>query len=489
MGKILHITTKMIAVMLSMVMLISVLPMQGFAVYKSAMQETAINDEENRAETNLQEDQTNGDTEAVILAEDSEKREANVKYFRMSDGSMQAAQYAESVHFHKNGVWVDYDNTLTEVDADAEDNEGLSLLKSKDLTNQTADYAVRLSKKTNGKKFVRLEKDGYQISWYYLDAKKRTAKVIEAEDDGDPTTLEKLTSSVLYEDVFQATDLEYILHSGGIKENLLLQSAKAPTAFTATYKTNGLTPVAVDDKNVELRAADGTVVYCISAPYMEDATGEFSDSVMLSILAEKNNTFTLQIKLDADWLSAKERVFPVTVDPAIQTKQENSEMLSTFVDSKHPSTAHGKSANDMGSMYVGRNINEYGTARTYIKVNTLPDIGGVGSKVIDARLSVCKRNVYSTADIVQINAYQVTGNWNLNGLTYDNQPSHNSNVVDYMLFAADNKVQSGYQDNNGYSEFKTLEITDLVRGWYENTQSNYGIMLDTEATNTHKVWF
>ena len=81
-----------------------------------------------------------------ILAEEVSLREENVKHFRMSDGTVQAVQYAEPVHYEQDGVWLDYDNSLDEVDADEEENAG-KLLKSKDLVNRSADYSVRLSKK------------------------------------------------------------------------------------------------------------------------------------------------------------------------------------------------------------------------------------------------------------------------------------------------------------------------------------------------------
>lgn len=495
------IAVRVISVVLTLVMLVSAIPIQAFAAEKSVnamLSEDAFEEKGyfgDMAETNEEASKSAGENgaepeSAVILAEDTDKREENVKHFRMSDGTMQAAQYAEPVHFLKDGIWTDYDNTLTEVDADEEENEGRSLLKNKDLTNQTADYSVRLSKKTNGKKFVRIEKDGYKLSWYYVGANKSTAKVEKTEDDGDPTTLEKVSSAVTYKNVFKATDLEYIIGSTGLKENLILESAKAPREFIAEYKANDLTPVQVDDKTIELRAEDGTVIYTVSAPFMTDSDGAYSDGVKLSLSDVKSNAFTLKILLDTAWLDAEDRAYPVTVDPVIQTEQEKSEMISTFVDSGHPNTAHGKKQSDLGSMYVGRKIKDFGTAKTYIKVKTLPDIGGIGSKVIDARLSVCKRNTFEiNKEDLRINAYQVTSSWNADSLTYNNQPESDGYILDYMLFAADNKVQPDYHDNYGYLEFKTIEITNIVRQWYEDTDKNYGILLDTENENMNKTWF
>ena len=88
--------------------------------------------------------ETSEELEPTIVAEDVSKREASVKHFRLSDGSWRVVQYDIPVHFEKDGEWVDYDNTLSEVSSEEEGNP--------DLMNTQADYEVRLKKKTNGKK-------------------------------------------------------------------------------------------------------------------------------------------------------------------------------------------------------------------------------------------------------------------------------------------------------------------------------------------------
>ena len=408
-----------------------------------------------------------------ILAEEVSLREENVKHFRMSDGSIQAAQYAVPVHFQKNGVWTDYDNTLTEVEADAEENEG-KLLKNKDLTNQTADYSVRLSKKTNGHKFVRLEKDGYKLSWYYLDAKKSTAKVAEAEDDGDPTTLEKLSTTVLYENVFKSTDFEYVLNSQGVKENLLLQSTKAPTEFTAEYKANGLTPVAVDTQTIELRASDGRVVYVLTAPYMEDANGETSTAVTLTLGERKNDSFQVVLTLDGAWLQADERAFPVTVDPYLQTSQEWNDTVnchSTFIASGTPGTCYGRgSANYEGSIYVGK-TNGLGKTCGLIKTPNLPTLG-IADKVIHAELSVFVTACYPE---LRIDLHRVTTNWNQSTVCWNSGVGFDGAILDYQI------VQTMERSDTNADRWQRFEITDLVRGWYSGEVPNYGVFLRSDA--------
>lgn len=57
-------------------------------------------------------------TTAVLLEEDQEIREENVKYFFRSDGNREAAVYQEPVHYQEDGTWKDIDNTLVEVETE-----------------------------------------------------------------------------------------------------------------------------------------------------------------------------------------------------------------------------------------------------------------------------------------------------------------------------------------------------------------------------------
>lgn len=361
---------------------------------------------------------SSSDAETVqFLEEVEEKRDENTKHFHMSDGTIQAAQYGVPVHFEKNGEWVDYDNTLIEVEADESENEN-KIVKNKDLTNRTADYSVRLSKKTNGKKFVRLEKDNYKISWYYEDAKKSSAKIESKKVDDDPTTLENLSSTVIYENVYKDTDFEYIVGSDGLKENIILQSNKSPEEFTSIYQANGLTPVQADEKTIELYAGE-ELVYVITAPYMEDNKGDCTDNITLTLTENKNNTFTVKTTLDSEWLKSEDREYPVIVDPVLKTNQTPNGVHSAFVSSKYPNKCYKASGtDDMGSLYVG-NIYEFGQTESYIKFTNLPKLG-IADKVVDARLYIGLRQCQLG---LPVNIKRLVNDWNEKTVTWNNGPT------------------------------------------------------------------
>ena len=414
------------------------------------------------------------DAETVqFLEEDVEKRDENTKHFQMSDGTIQAAQYGVPVHFEKNGEWVDYDNTLIEVEADESENEN-KIVKNKDLTNRTADYSVRLSKKTNGKKFVRLEKDNYKISWYYEDAKKSSAKIESKEVDEDPTTLENLSSTVIYENVYKDTDFEYIVGSDGLKENIILQSNKSPEEFTSIYQANGLTPVQADEKTIELYAGE-ELVYVITAPYMEDSKGDCTDNITLTLTENKNNTFTVKTTLDSEWLKSEDREYPVIVDPVLKTNQTPNGVHSAFVSSKYPNKCYKASdTDDMGSLYVG-NIYEFGQTESYIKFTNLPKLD-IADKVVDARLYIGLRQCQLG---LPVNIKRLVNDWNEKTVTWNNGPNGDSNISDYMMLTEDTDT----------SKFREVEITDMVQGWYSGEYPNYGLSLSTTKTSSAKAWF
>ena len=478
MKKGLRIACKILSVFLSILLVVQIAPMEIIA---NAYNETTVNENTENALDVPSDDIDETEIEATIIAEETSKREENVKHFRMSDGSYKAAQYDVPVHFMLNGEWTDYDNTLTEVDADDEENEN-KLIKNKDLKNALADYTVRLSKKTNGKKFVRIEKDGYKLSWYYTNAKKSTAQITEVATDDDDTTLEKLSSRVTYEDVYKNTDFEYIISSNGLKENIILKKSKAKTTFEAEYKANGLTPVQVDSHTINLVSEDNKIIYTISAPYMMDANSEISTDVNITLLNVKNNSFTVVTTLDELWLDDENRAYPITVDPVIKTEQVAAKMSSAFVASGHEDRnyyTYGKQNGgvDSGSMYVGK-ISGYGQTESYVKFD-LPTLG-VADKVINAIVGIY---LIDCDNGLQVDVKRLLQTWDNQTVKWNNRPTNNTSwqnspIIDYKVLE--------HGEEPGWVNF---EITDLVRGWYSGEYANYGISLTTEKTTDSKAYF
>lgn len=130
---------KCLSVFLAILFVIQIVP-NRFYEAAGALIANAFAEEESPFETVGGSSEVSGEEgspseAAVILGELVEKRTADTKYYRMSDGTYQVLQYPQAVHYEAGGGWSEYDNTLQNAD-------------SQELKTTSSDIAVRISKKT-----------------------------------------------------------------------------------------------------------------------------------------------------------------------------------------------------------------------------------------------------------------------------------------------------------------------------------------------------
>lgn len=63
---------------------------------------------------------------------------------------------------------------------------------------------------------------------------------------------------------------------------------------------------------------------------MYDADGNTSDKVSYSVEVENGNK-VLTVKADSEWIEAKGRAFPVTIDPTLISKGYNTGVIRTVM--------------------------------------------------------------------------------------------------------------------------------------------------------------
>ena len=181
--------------------------------------------------------------EPVIVSEITDKRESNSKHFLMSDGTFMVAQYAEPIHYYddEGENWIDIDNSVSKIEATAEQTDlfGTDELYS---TNNVADNVV-FAEKSNSNTLVSYEAKDYPISLNYRSAKNRAIKIIEKENEleGNDSflTLPNVTQEVIYEDVFDNVDLQYIVSPTQLKENIILKTKNAQNNLITCHKVYG----------------------------------------------------------------------------------------------------------------------------------------------------------------------------------------------------------------------------------------------------------
>ena len=353
------------------------------------------------------------------------------------------AQYNEPVHYKDSkGKWVEYNNTLSEDKTASPDEAGDS-----SYTNKSSDISVNLSNKAKSKNMISLQSNGYKISWGYDNAGKSKADVKknnEKTSGNDKfTTLKNITTETLYKDVFSDVDLQYFVTTTGVKENIILKSAKAQNEFTLNYKIPNLTAKQKDDKTITLSNKDGKEIYTISAPYMYDAKGSSSTQMKIEIVKQKGSN--LQVKLSADYafIHTIGRAFPITIDPEITTKT-GSQLYYGEASSSGRIINHGPYYLSKGNMMIGRAIKLYAL--------------GNGEEIISAKYKFEVSNhdaLFDSKDDspVIINAHKLN-TYNSTNCTYDEK------VLDYDSLT--------YEDNR----YITFDLTKQYKEWYSNSDTS-----------------
>ena len=307
--------TRTVALLLSIIMLFLFIPP---VVYVKAAEALSSDSEEITDAAEPSTDGSGTDTSVGTtrdIYEDITLREESVKHFRLPDGSFVAAQYSSPVHtLDEDGEWQDIDNTLTESSGIFADKNARIKFQKKITGNET----LFTLKDKNTKLELSLE-----------GANKGTVgTVTNGTDTGEDTelgklmSLEKLTASVLYADILDGIDVEYVANSLSVKENIIVKEKKDSYVYTFSLKLNGMTAALTDGGDVTLTdTSSGEVKYVIPAPVVYDAAGTYAPSTAAHYtLASKGTVgkYTLTVTADAEWMNSDERAFPITVDPTVR---------------------------------------------------------------------------------------------------------------------------------------------------------------------------
>ena len=405
---------------------------------------------------------------AYVLGEMIDDRSSNTKTFRMSDGSFVLADYAEPVHFEDaEGKWTDYDNTLKYIEDD-----GFT-----GYENTASAVLMRFSESVSDKGLVSLQSGKYAIGMLLKGAVSggkaeitNTSEHPEGNDIDSATTLTKYSSGVTYKDIYENTDLQYILNGGNLKENIVVKERTGEYVYAFDLALEGLVAALAEDGSVLLNDDEtGEAVFVIPAGYMFDAKGECSNKVYYSI-EEKDGSAALTVVADSEWINADERAFPVTIDPSIYAgAYQTSQVSDTTAVQDDPAISYGSN----GYLRVG-SIDASKKNRTFVRLNTIPGLPDA-SVIVDATLNLRQvryqdsfTSFEGNCDSIKIAAREVTSSWAENTLTWNNQPTVSSTVIDYRTVTPADPGET-------VGTIYYFNITSLMQKWYNNSATNYGI--------------
>ena len=459
---------KVIAVILTVTMIIGILPM---TVLAQAVEDEKEKFEQNGYSSNVSQEEE----EPTVIGEDTERRNSeNTKYFKMSDGTIKAAMYNAPVLYKDGtGKWQEIDNSLDSSDEvsndEASDFNGYETKKNK--------FKVKFAKNANQKKLVSMKMDNYSVSLSLLNKTKKNNSSMKQEKKAkieDLTVASKASQKVYYENILPDTNIEYIVNGSGVKENIVVKSAQSSYEYNFEIAVKDVTLSLAEDGCIYAKdATTGATVFVMPKPFMLDANYEYSDKVSYSLSAKNKHKYEITISADSEWLNSSERAFPVTIDPAIQTKQSISTIDSVYVAKGLPN--QNRYSDPM--MMVGRESTDADICQGLIKF-ALPKINR-GDVVIDAQLlsKQVLMDAYSdTTPDTAIEVHAITKSWNVTTVTWNTKPTYESTVADFEILKASEK-NSGAKD-------RQWNVTSIVKRWYENPNfANNGLLLRSSNEN------
>lgn len=444
---------KTVACVLSILIMLYAVPANVFAELIDVIDATL----ENQANEDTIEDALEKEVFEVI-----DRREETVKHFRTEDGSFAAVQYNAPVHeMDENGEWQDIDNTLS-----ATGSEYI-----------TSNARVKFAKKTTGNETLFTLHDGnHKIDMSLSGANKKVAGQVtntQTEFSEDATqlqklmALDKLSSKILYPDILTGVDLEYVVESCNIKENIIVKERTDSYSYTFEIKLNHLEAVLCEDGSVSITDPDtDEVVYTIPKGYMFDADGAYSGGVSYTLENSGNGTCSLTITADEAWINDSERVFPVTVDPPIYSTSTTDNVIDTYIDSDNVSytyysylflaAGHGSNGQDFIS---------------YWKMNDLPTVPANAFVTSVDFLLYCQafRPHSINGTRLKLGVYQVTSDWT-SGATWSSYQAGTCGAYNQLIDFADlSSISQG--------EYITWDITTLYRAWMSGSGVNKGLAL------------
>lgn len=444
------------------------------------------------------------ETTAKIVSEVTEMREESVKYFLCDDGSYIAATYAAPVHYNENGVWKEIDNTLTPSSKSGETvystKGGLNVTVPSDLgsgkrfTATNGGYTISFGVKSIDNSLsaqakvvetdalpsvvkmnstAEISNEKVTASSMAQKAETLTEKQKVEKFNNEQMTVDKQSGAVVYKGFDRQSDLEYIVTSNSLKENIVVYKPQDEYVYRFDLDSDGLIPIEQPNGSIILVESEASqeAVFTLDAPYMYDANGAESYDIELSI-KENGDEYVVMVEADSTWLNNSEREFPVVIDPTWSAP--NSKIQDVYV-------INGTFANSPRSnteIRAGRNLTNI--VRSYIKLS-MPTNLPTGYVLKHSTLTFKKQNYFKTSKDIDVRAYDCkdAASWSTSSISWNNQPFSNSN--NGYLNSNPELLSSvaAKSDLDSYS----FSITKAVQRWL-NGEINNGIMLSSSDEST-----
>ena len=454
---------KALSVFLAFLIVVQILPLQVLAesVTDAIAHKEFIEDVLNNptSEDNV--------SDAEILYEVEEKRDEHTKVYKKSDGTYTAVKTVEPLHYLKDDVWEEINNSMS--------------LNGSLYTNLDNLFNVELPETIDSNENLTVEKDGYELS-FSVDNIEESSAIVENDivvSDTNITVADEAIaqtqSSVTYNDVAENTDLQYIVTPNSIKENIIVSNKESvKDTYTFTFETNGLNAEKLDDGSVVFKDENDEIKFRIPRPIMTDSSLAFSYDIGVTLIEDENGTVALEYSPSSEWINDSDRTYPITIDPAIMV--ENSDVSwveDTWVafDSSDSDIQNGNGYNDCLAILANRTTTDNDgnpqqfNSEIYTKFN-IDVLKSLGNNIVFTEVQYLFAGASADGNAL---AKKISSPIDLTTVTYATKPTLDDEVIDYYT--------SPYSlEKDGSADFSYIHfnITKPLNEWYAGDIDNNG---------------
>ena len=447
---------KVLSVFLTFLIVVQILPLQVLAesftdaiAHKEFIEDVLNNP--------TSEDNT---SDAEILYEVEEKRDEYTKVYKKSDGTYTAIMTEEPLHYLYNGKWEEINNSMS--------------LNGNLYTNLDNLFNVELPETIDSNENLTVEKDGYELS-FSIDNIEESSAVVENDivvSDTNITAADnaiaQTQSSVTYNDIAEDTDLQYIVTPNSIKENIIVSNKESvKETYTFIFETNGLDTEKLDDGSVVFKDGDNEIKFRIPRPVMTDSSLAFSYDLNVVLVENTDGTVTLEYSPSSEWVNNSNRIYPITIDPAIYVENVDvSWVEDTYVvfDSSNTETQNTNFYND----YLGTVANKTDdngkqiSAEVYTKFN-INALKSLGNNIVFTEVQYLFAGISVDGKAL---AKKITTPTELTTVTYETKPSLDNEIIDYYT-----SIYSLKDENIDFS-YIHFNITKPLNEWFNGAENN-----------------
>jgi RHS repeat-associated protein len=388
-----------------------------------------------------------------LVSEDVSRRTENEKHFRKLDGTYEVSIYDEAVHYYKDGKWEDIDNSL-QLD-----------VKSNTYVNKANKFEVNFPKNITGNQSISVNIDNYNVSWNVLDIEgNKNAFVKEMSKKSGESTLrdiEKISSSVVYQNIMKQVDLEYVVSGSRIKENIILNEYVPDFQLAFQYNLKELQIIDIDGR-ISFVNDDNEVIFTIGDLFMMDQVGNISNDVFLDYKIISKNTYEIILTVDDEWL--RNATYPVLIDPTLDSRVTPISIYDTYVSQANPDTNYYNSTEMIVS---GTSVASQYRGLIYFIIP--PSV--MNQAITYSHMYMSPKTVTNGS---QINLHKNIAGFSSAAVTWNNRPSIETSVIDYHTIITGNPY--------------IFDITEAVKEWQatgNNVTTGFTIGLDENYGKTN----